>query len=190
MRLKFVVTSIAVCAFVPSIAFAQEPVTPVAPPDEQSVQPLAPVTVRARKPRENRDRLTREELALKPSATLFDIVMTQRSQWMRGPATARSTSGVAASSSSRPCGAPVPFGQTAEDKPCTVVAAGTLAGTVVYLDGRELGPLTLLRTLPVETAEKLCYYAMNQAQGRFGMAVNTPVVAVFSRGSPMAEDAC
>jgi hypothetical protein len=178
------------CASVPSIAFAQEQTAPVAAADSQSAQPLAPVTVRGKRPRVNRDRLTREELALKPSATLFDIVMTQRAQWMRGPATARSTSGVMPSQSSRPCGAPVAFGQTAEDKPCTSVVAGTLAGTVVYLDGRHLGEMTILRTMPVETAEKMCYYTMNQAQGRFGMAVKSPVVAVFSRGSPMAEDAC
>ena len=73
---------------------------------------------------------------------------------------------------------------------CTTVVAGALAGTVVYLDGRELGPLTLLRTMPAETAEKMCYYNMNQAQSRYGMGVITPVVAVFSRGSRMAEDAC
>lgn len=190
MRLKLVVAIVAVCVSVPSIAFAQDPATPVATTDSQSVQPLAPVTVRGKRARVNRDRLTREELALKPTATLFDIVMTQRAQWMRGPATPRAAAGVMPSGFSRPCGAPVPFGQTAEDKPCTSVVAGTLAGTVVYLDGRHLGEMTILRTMPVETAEKMCYYTMSQAQGRFGMAVKSAVVAVFSRGSPMAEDAC
>jgi hypothetical protein len=151
------------------------------------VQPLAPVTVRAKRARPKREALTREEISLKPTATLFDVVMTQRAQWMRGPATARSTSGVVSNGT---CGAPVTFGNTADDKPCTGVAAGALAGTVVFLDGRELGPLTLLRTMPAETAEKMCYYNMNQAQSRYGMGVITPVVAVFSRGSRMAEDAC
>ena len=190
MRLKIVVSGIIICASAPSIAFAQEQTPPVAPADSQSVQPLAPVTVRAKRARPKREALTRDELAAKPSATLFDVVMTQRAQWMRGPATPRATSGVAGSSSAKPCGAPVTFGNTAEDKPCTTVVAGALAGTVVYLDGRELGPLTLLRTMPAETAEKMCYYNMNQAQSRYGMGVITPVVAVFSRGSRMAEDAC
>lgn len=186
MRFELLVAGIIVCVAAPSAVLAQEQTAPVATAD--SVQALAPVTVRAKKARPKREALTREELSLKPSATLFDVVMTQRAQWMRGPATPRSTSGVMAS---RPCGGgEVAFGQTADDKPCTGVVAGALAGTLVFLDGRELGPLTLLRTMPAETAEKMCYYTMNQAQSRYGMGVITPVVAVFSRGSRMAEEAC
>ena len=187
MRGKSVIISMVVCASVPSIAFAQEQTAPVAAADSQPAQPLAPVTVRAKKSRPNRDALTREELAVKPSATLFDVVMSQRSQWMRGPASARSSLGVTSRSGGGGGGGLM---SVPDDSPSTGVSAGALPGTVVYLDGRNIGPLTLLRTMPVETAEKLCYYTMNQAQGRYGMAVNTPVVAVFSRGSRMAEDAC
>lgn len=136
--------------------------------EQDSATPLAPVTVRAKKVRPNRDALSREELAAKPAANLYDVVMSLRSNWMRGPATVRST--VALSSSG--------------------VTAGPIPGTIAYVDGRALGPLTALRAIPAENAEKICYYSLNKAQSRFGLGVQAPVVEVFTRSSPMAEDAC
>ena len=65
-----------------------------------------------------------------------------------------------------------------------------IPGTIAYVDGRALGPLTTLRTIPAENAEKICYYSLNKAQSRFGLGVQAPVVEVFTRSSPMAEDAC
>lgn len=137
--------------------------------ERDSATRLAPVTVRKKQVRPSRDALSREEIARKPAANLYDVVMTLRSNWMRGPATVRSSIGL--SGGGGMMAAPIP-------------------GTVVYVDGRALGPLTTLRTIPAEDAEKLCYYSLNKAQSRFGLRVQAPVLEVFSRGSTMGNDAC
>lgn len=170
MRFTRVVAGVAACAFVPGVATAQEPAPPVSVTVRQdSAAPLAPVTVRAKKARPSRDVLTREELAAKPAANLFDLVMTLRSQWMRGPATVRSTVGLTGSGR---------------------VTAGPIPGTIVYVDGRALGPLTTLRTIPAEDAERLCYYPLNKAQARFGLGVQAPALEVITRSTARADDAC
>lgn len=152
------------------VAGAQElPARAPAAVKQDSATPLTPVTVLAKRTRSNRDALSREELAAKPAANLYDVVMTLRSNWMRGPATVRSSIGLSGGGG---------------------VMAGPIPGTVVYVDGRALGPLTTLRTIPAENAEKLCYYSLNKAQSRFGLRVQAPVLEVFSRSSTMADDAC
>ena len=118
-----------------------------------------------------------------PAANLYDVVMSLRSQWMRGPATRRSTVGATVSAGGGGFGGDPEAASSA-------VTAGAVPGTVVYLDGRALGPLTALRTIPAENAEKICYYSLNRAQGKFGLSVQAPVVEVITRSSPMAREAC
>ena len=186
MLRRSIVACVIACGSVPIVASAQGQTVPVAPPAavaQDSAIPLAPVTVAAKKARPNRDALSREELAAKPAANLYDVVMSLRSQWMRGPAARRSTVGV----TSRAGGGG--FGGDPEAA-SSGVTAGAVPGTVVYLDGRALGPLTALRTIPAENADRLCYYSLNRAQGKFGLSVEAPVLEVITRSSPMANDAC
>ena len=169
MHFKAVVAGLIFWAPVPSVAFTQESRPPIAVAQQDSATSLKPVRVRSRSPRPNRDALTRRELAAKPAANLYDVVMALRSNWMRGPATVRSTLGLSSGGA---------------------VTAGAIPGTLVYVDGRALGPLTALRTIPAEAAEKLCYHSLNKAQARFGLGVQAPVLEVFSRSSNVGDDVC
>ena len=182
-RSVLVVAGFLACASLPMVAGAQEQAPPSTAAKEDSATALAPVTVSAKKARPNRDALSREELAAKPAANLYDVVMSLRSQWMRGPATRRSTVGATVSAGGGGFGGDPEAASSA-------VTAGAVPGTVVYLDGRALGPLTALRTIPAENAEKICYYSLNRAQGKFGLSVQAPVVEVITRSSPMAREAC
>lgn len=133
----------------------------------------------------NRDVIARSDLDAKPSANLYDVVSSMRSQWLRGPATARQSMTVTAGV----------FGRQGEgtraviNDPNMATASG-VAIAVVYLDGRPFGAIASLRTMPAEAAEKICYFTVNRAQGRFGLAVESPVIEVFTRGSSYAGTAC
>lgn len=182
-RNVLVVAGLMACASLPMVAGAQEQAPARTAVKQDSATPLVPVTVSAKKTRPNRDALSRDELAAKPAANLYDVVMSLRSQWMRGPATRRSTVGA----TTRAGGGG--FGGDPEAASSSVTA-GAVPGTVVYLDGRALGPLTALRTIPAETAERICYYSLNRAQGKFGLSVQAPVVEVITRSSPSAGEGC
>lgn len=169
-RCVLVAVGMIASVFAPSGTGAQELESrPPAAVKPDSATRLKPVRVRSRNLRPNRDALTRWELAAKPAANLYDVVMSLRPNWMRGPATVRSTVGLSSSGA---------------------VTAGALPGTLVYVDGRALGPLTTLRTIPAEAAEKLCYHSLNKAQARFGLGVQAPVLEVFSRSSNVGDDVC
>lgn len=161
-----VIAGVMVFASAPAVAPAQEAGQGVR---QEPARTLPPVALQERKARLNRESLSRNELAAKPAANLYDVVMALRSHWMRGPATVRSSIGLSGGGG---------------------VMAGPIPGTIVYVDGLALGPLTTLRTIPAESAEKLCYYSLNKAQGRFGLRVQAPVVEVFTRESARGDDAC
>ena len=137
------------------------------------------------KPKSNRDVITRADLDTKPSANLYDVVQSQRSHWLRGSATARQNLSVTAGTFQRPNAM---AGDPAND-PNMATAAG-VAIAVVYVDGRPFGTPTMLRNLAAESAEKVCYFTLNRAQGRFGLSVSSPVIEVFTRNSSYAETAC
>jgi hypothetical protein len=56
------------------------------------------------------------------------------------------------------------------------------ARPVVYLDGRPLGDLDLLRSFSAESVERARYYVVTEAQAKFGMMATTPVIELISRG--------
>ncbi|MEO7648265.1 MAG: hypothetical protein ABIV11_08535 [Gemmatimonadaceae bacterium] len=134
------------------------------------------------RPKTNRDIIARADLDAKPSANLYDVVSSSRSQWLRGSASARANMSVAAGGFARNADSP------ANDP--NMPTAGGYSIALVYLDGRSFGGLSSLRNLSAETAEKICYFNLNKAQGRFGLAVTAPVIEVFTRGSSYAESAC
>lgn len=137
------------------------------------------------KPKSNRDVITRADLDAKPSANLYDLVQSQRSHWLRGSATARQSMSVEPGTFQRPNAM---AGDPAND-PNMATASG-VAVAVVYVDGRPYGAPTMLRNLAAESAEKVCYFTLNRAQGRFGLSVNAPVIEVFTRSSSYAETSC
>lgn len=139
----------------------------------------------AAKPKANRDIITRADLDAKASANLYDVVMSQRSHWLRGSATARQAMSVAAGTFQR---ADAMAGDPAND-PNMATAAGVAIATV-YVDGRPFGAPAMLRNFAAEAAEKVCYFPLNRAQGRFGLSVNSAVIEIFTRGSSYAETAC
>lgn len=138
---------------------------------------------RAQKP--SRDVITRADLDAKASANLHVVISSMRSQWLRGSASARSNMSITSRATSGGG-----FMQDPDASPTTGVGAGGASATVVYVDGRRFGAITSLRTMPAETVEKVCYFALNRAQNRFGMQVETPVIEVFTRGSSYAETDC
>lgn len=134
----------------------------------------------------NRDLITRADLEGKASANLYDVVSSLRSHWLRGPAAARGSVSIIDKG-------PPPVARRGGDpdaSPRTGVGAGGAPNTEVYVDGRRFGALTSLRNLTAESAEKLCYFPLNRAQGRFGLSVQAPVVEVFTRASSYAQTGC
>lgn len=104
--------------------------------------------------------ITRNELAARPAASVFDIISATRPAWLQ----------------------PV-LGSTA--------AGGAGSATAeVYMDGRPVGPLEVLRTVSADEAEKVCFFRPTHAQSRFGTRVRTAVIEVFTRGSQYSARAC
>jgi hypothetical protein len=104
--------------------------------------------------------IPREELAARPAASVFDIVSATRPAWLQ-----------------------VPVGTTA--------AGGTgMVTAEVYIDGRSVGPLEVLRTISSGEAEKVCYFRPTHAQNRFGLRAKGAVIEVFTRGTEYATRAC
>lgn len=61
--------------------------------------------------------------------------------------------------------------------------AGTGGGTpLVYVDGRRLGGLELLRSINVSTVEEVRYLSASAAHSRYSMSDARPVIEVISRG--------
>jgi hypothetical protein len=134
----------------------------------------------------NRDVIARSDLDAKPSANLYDVVSSLRSHWLRGSATARQSMSVEPGVFAR-------AGQSGKraviNDPNMATASGVTIA-VVYVDGRAFGAIPSLRTMPAEAAEKICYYTVNRAQGKFGLAVESPVIEVFTRSSSYARRDC
>ena len=101
----------------------------------------------------DRNRLTREELATRRTENMYTVVNSLRANWIVTPLGA---SGV---------------GSTAATAP-----------TTVYLDGRELGGVDFLRSVPAESIELARFFSMTQAQAKFGMRSASPVIELISRG--------
>ncbi len=104
--------------------------------------------------------IPRAELQARPAASVFDIISATRPTWLHPP-----------------------VGSTA--------AGGT--GTVtpeVYVNGRSVGPLEVLRTISSGEAEKVCYFRPTHAQSRFGIIAKRAVIEVFTRGTDYARRAC
>jgi hypothetical protein len=101
----------------------------------------------------SRDVITREELAVHSFANMYDVVSSLRPQWIRGPL---ANAGMGTNSvSSTP---------------------------TIYLDGRELGELEMLKSLSAETGQRLQYYSPTAAQSKFGTRYARPVIEVTTRG--------
>jgi hypothetical protein len=100
-----------------------------------------------------RQLLTRAELDTRKSDNMYVVVSAMRPHWMTTPL---GSAGVSYSSPQR--------------------------GATVYLDGRELGGLELLRTISVESVERARYLTTSEAQGKFGLKAATPVIDITSRG--------
>lgn len=104
--------------------------------------------------------IPRQELAARPAASVFDIVSATRPSWLH-----------------------VPSGTTA--------AGGTgMVTAEVYIDGRSVGPLEVLRTISSGETEKVCYFRPTHAQNRFGLRAKGAVIEVFTRGTAYANRAC
>ena len=136
----------------------------------------------------SRDIITRAQLDAKAAPNLHELVSALRSHWLRGSANARANMSITGGGSSGST-EKVLFADP-ENSPTTGVGAQGGPSTLVYVDGRRFGTLTALRSMPTETVEKLCYFPVNRAQNRFGLAVESPVIEVFMRGSSYAETAC
>ena len=121
----------------------------------------------------DRDVISREQLAAKPSANLYDVVSQLRPHWLRGPGTARSSMSIAGVDTAT--GRNVGMAQQA-------IGTGTsgVAAAEVYVDGRRLGGVDALRPMASESAGRICYLTTNRAQGKFGLAVNLPVIEVHT----------
>jgi hypothetical protein len=104
--------------------------------------------------------ITRNELASRPAASVFDVISATRPSWLQ-PVLGATGAGAAGAA-------------TAE----------------VYMDGRPVGPLEVLRTVSAEEAEKLCFFRPTHAQSRFGTRARQAVIEVFTRGSQYSARAC
>lgn len=124
----------------------------------------------------DRDVISREQLAAKPSANLYDVVSSLGSQWLRGPASARSNMSISATDTSS-------GRNTGMAPPAIGLGTSGVAVAEVYVDGRRLGSVDALRSMTSESAEKLCYLSLNRAQGKFGLSVNVPVIEVHTISS-------
>lgn len=104
--------------------------------------------------------IPRAELDARPAASVFDIISATRPSWLQ-----------------------VPSGTTA--------AGGTgMVTAEVYVNGRSIGPLEVLRTISSGEAEKVCYFRPTHAQSRFGLLAKGAVIEVFARGTDYASRAC
>lgn len=130
----------------------------------------------------DRDVISRGQLAAQPSSNLYDAVTSLRSHWLRGPVAARSSMSISSRDTSARGGG--------ISQPAISVGASGTATTEVYIDGRRFGALASLRSMSAESAEKLCYFTLNRAQGRFGLSVQAPVIEVFTRGSSYSQTSC
>lgn len=104
--------------------------------------------------------VTRAELAVRPAASVFDILSATRPAWLQ-PVIGSTGMGGAGSA-------------TAE----------------VYVDGRLVGPLEVLRTMTAEEAEKVCFFRPTHAQSRFGQRARQAVIEVFTRGTEYSARPC
>lgn len=104
--------------------------------------------------------ITRAELAVRPAASVFDIISATRPGWLQ-PVLGSTGMGGAGSA-------------TAE----------------VYVDGRTVGPLEVLRTISADETEKLCFFRPTHAQSRFGLRARQAVIEVFTRGTEYSARAC
>lgn len=102
-------------------------------------------------PSVDRNLITREQLAQRPSDNMHGVISVVRPDWLRPPTGAAS------------------FGSGA-------------ARPTVYLDGRPLGDVDLLRSFSAESVERARYYIVTEAQSKFGMMATTPVIELISRG--------
>ena len=103
--------------------------------------------------RYDRSLITREEIARRSYDNMHNIVSSLRPDWLRPPL---SGSGVAGRSATAP--------------------------PTVYLDGRLLGSLDVLKSFSAESVERARYLVATEAQNRFGTQVETPVIELISRG--------
>lgn len=159
----------------------------VAMPAVASAQDQAAPAAAARsgaRPKTNRDVILRTDLDAKASANLYDVVSSLRSHWLRSVASAATRTNMSIAAAP---GASARMEAPDHDSKARVTGGNP---TMVYVDGRKFGALASLRMMPAETAEKLCYFAVNRAQNRFGLAVETPVIEVFTRSSSYGESAC
>lgn len=104
--------------------------------------------------------LPREELEARPAATVYDVVSAKRPFWLQDHTANTGVSGT---------------GPTAPE---------------VYVDGRRVGPLEVLRTITVGEVEKVCYFRPTHAQSRFGLTAQRAAVEVFIRGTQYARRPC
>jgi hypothetical protein len=101
----------------------------------------------------DRTQLTRDELATRRTENMYTVVSSLRPNWIVTPMGA---SGI---------------GSTAATAPVKV-----------FLDGREHGGVEVLRSLGAEAVESARYYGTTEAQNKFGFRVESPVIALVSRG--------
>lgn len=104
--------------------------------------------------------ISREELAAHPASNMRDVINSLRPDWIHGP---RTGSGLGGSASSVPS---------------------------VYLDGRPLGDIDVLRSVGPQTVERACYHTLSSAQSRFGSSVRTPLVDIVSLGRNPTWKSC
>lgn len=113
-------------------------------------------------PARNVDRsvITREEIAQRSFDNMHSVVASLRSDWLRPPLGGTGLGGNSAT-----------------------------APPTVYVDGRQLGPVDLLKTFSAESVERVRYYSATAAQAKFGTAASTPVIELYTRGRPPTADA-
>lgn len=104
--------------------------------------------------------ITRSELAVRPAASVFDIVSATRPAWLQ----------------------PV-LGSTG-------IGGAGAATAEVYVDGRPVGPLEVLRTITAEETEKVCFFRPTHAQSRFGTRARQAAIEVFTRRSEYSARSC
>jgi hypothetical protein len=97
--------------------------------------------------------IARDDLARRSYDNMHSIVSSLRPAWLRPPLTG---SGIG--------------GQSATAPP------------TIYLDGRMLGNLDVLKSFSAESIERARYFTATEAQSRFGSQVSSPVIELTSRG--------
>jgi hypothetical protein len=102
--------------------------------------------------RSDRNLITREEIAQRSFDNMHSVVSSLRSDWLRRPLSGSS------------------------------VGATSAAPATIFLDGRLIGDLDILKSFSAESVERVRYYTVTEAQNRFGMTATTPVIELISRG--------